>query len=92
MIVRGGESGWLFSVEFDHYIKLGRAKKIWWSGQWYDSWNLFEAFLVLLLDQGVEAVKPSFIKSWFQKVETGQIFSVVDYKTRLQELSGFTGI
>ncbi len=41
---------------------------------------------MLLLDQGVEAVKRFILSGHDSKAETGQFSQVIDYKTRSQEL------
>lgn len=75
------------SLDFGKYILLGKGEEL-TGGRTRPALlaDVFEAFVgALYLDQGLEAVQSFFERYIFPKIERGEISSVKDYKSMLQE-------
>lgn len=75
------------SLDFGKYILLGKGEEL-TGGRTRPALlaDVFEAFVgALYLDQGLEAVQSFFERFIFPKIERGEITSVKDYKSMLQE-------
>lgn len=75
------------SLKFGNYILLGKGEEL-TGGRTRPALlaDVFEAFVgALYLDQGLEVVKTFFDRFIIPKIERGEITSVKDYKSMLQE-------
>lgn len=75
------------SLDFGKYILLGKGEEL-TGGRTRPALlaDVFEAFVgALYLDQGLEAVKSFFERYIFPKIERGEVTSVKDFKSMLQE-------